>query len=75
MIPLDSSEASREAVRRSLTNHYKLVRFCLRGCNGGSRGSPRVSAPLADPFAQPNLDFVDSVDSALRLVLYAMVSW
>lgn len=71
MIPLDEGLACRDAVRRSIHNHEKLVRFCLRGC--GSQGSPRVSAALADPHAFPNEKYIAPVDSALRFVLFAML--
>ena len=71
MIPSDKGIATRDAVRRSLGNKEKLVKFACRGV--GKRGSPGVSAELADPNAKSGEEYIPAVDSALRLVMLSML--
>ena len=71
MLPVDKGVAARDAVRRSIGNKEKLVKFSCRGV--GKRGSPGVSAELADPNAKYGDDYVPAVDSALRLVMLSML--
>ena len=72
MLPADPQVARRDAVRRIIGNHQKLVAFACRAA--GKRGSPSVAAPLADPFAVPEEAYAPAVDSALRAIAVAMLS-
>ena len=71
MIPIDKGIATRDAVRRSIGNREKLVKFACRGV--GKKGSPGVSAELADPNAKSGEEYIPAVDSALRLVMLLML--
>ena len=39
----------------------------------GTPGKKRFQAPLADPYAEPNLKYVDDMDSCLKLVVLALL--
>lgn len=72
MLPADPQEARRDAVRRIVGNHEKLVAFACRAA--GKRGSPSVAAPLADPYAVADESYAPAVDTALRTIAGALLS-
>lgn len=71
MLPASKEIARRDAVRRSIGNREKLIKFACRGA--GQPGSPTVAAPLADPWARSGDEYIKIIDSALRLVLFSML--
>jgi glutathione S-transferase len=72
MLPADSHEARRDAVRNLMDNHEAVVKFACRGA--GSAGFPGVRAELADPRATPNLNMVPPTDYVLRTVVHNLIS-
>ena len=76
MIPIDTDEAKRDAARRAIGNHEKLVKFAARGSRlkREGRGMRAVSAPLADPNADSDEWLEPAVDAALRNILFLMLS-
>ena len=73
MLPEDPREAARDAVRRTLSNFDRVVKFACRGA--GSKGHRPVSAPLADPTAKANESYTEEVGEALRLILSTMLEF
>ena len=77
MLPADEGVARRDAARRAVHNHVKLVRFAARGATIATqgRGMRAVAAPLADPKVQLIDDqaFIAAVDAALRCVIMDML--
>jgi glutathione S-transferase len=66
-----SKEAACQAAYSVIENHGNVVQFASRGA--GEPGRPSFRAELADPFAEPNEDYMVSVDVCLRHVTHALI--
>jgi glutathione S-transferase len=70
--PIHNNEKDRqEAAFCLMSNHEVIVTFATRGA--GESGRPSFQAELADPYAEPNLEFLSSVDICLRYVTEALL--
>ena len=67
----DAYSACHEAAHRLIENHANIVLFACRGA--GEPGRPSFHAELADPYAEPNEDYLQAVDVALRHVVNALL--
>jgi len=62
---------AQEAAFQLISNHKAIVEFCTRGA--GEPGRPSFHAELSDPYAEPNYDYIHSVDICLRHVTAALL--
>eukprot|EP00929_Paragymnodinium_shiwhaense_P077399 TRINITY_DN39849_c0_g1_i1.p1 TRINITY_DN39849_c0_g1~~TRINITY_DN39849_c0_g1_i1.p1 ORF type:complete len:555 (+),score=152.08 TRINITY_DN39849_c0_g1_i1:84-1748(+) len=65
-----------EAAMQLIQNHEAVVKFCARAAGGDvgawARGNP-TKCQYADPYARPNMEVINTVDVALRVVAGALL--
>ena len=63
--------AKHEAAYKLQKNHYNVAKFSLRAT--GKAGRKQFSAPLADPYAEPDLKYIDKMETCLQTLCNSLL--